>query len=68
MKSFSEGRVIFFSTHNMTEIERLDASVILLNRGKILEKGTVAEILNDARSDNLTDAFVSLVSREALNG
>lgn len=68
VKSFSEGRVIFISTHNMTEIERLDASVILLNRGKILEKGTVVEILNDARSDNLTDAFVSLVSREALNG
>ena len=65
--TFSEDRVIVISTHNMTEIERLGAVVILLNRGRVLEKGTVAEILNEARSENLTDAFVSLVSREAPN-
>lgn len=68
VKSLSDGRVIVISTHNMTEIERLGAFVILLNRGRILEKGTVAEILQKARTENLTDAFVALVSREALNG
>jgi ABC-2 type transport system ATP-binding protein len=68
IQSFSNDRVIVISTHNMTEIERLGAFVILLNRGKVLEKGTVADILAEAREENLTDAFVSLVSREAHNG
>jgi ABC-2 type transport system ATP-binding protein len=68
IQSISSDRIIVISTHNMTEIERLSAFVILLNRGRVLEKGTVADVLAEARAENLTDAFVSLVSREARNG
>lgn len=62
IKSFSLNRVIIISTHNMSEIEKLDAFVILMNEGAILEKGSVQEILQKAGAADLSSAFISLVA------
>lgn len=62
IKSFSRSRAIIISTHNMGEIEELDAFVILLNGGAILEKGSVKDILQKAGAADLSSAFITLVA------
>jgi ABC-2 type transport system ATP-binding protein len=62
IKSFSLTRAIIISTHNMSEIEELDAFVILMNGGTILEQGSVKEILQKAGAADLSSAFISLVA------
>ncbi len=62
VKAFSSGRTVLISTHNMSEIERLDAFVILMNRGRILRSGTVEDILSSSRACDLDSAFAALVN------
>jgi ABC-type Na+ transport system ATPase subunit NatA len=46
----------------MSEIQELEAFVILMNGGTILEQGSVKEILQKAGSADLSSAFISLVA------
>lgn len=39
------GRTIFFSSHELTEVENLCSKVIVINKGKICCQGTVDELL-----------------------
>jgi len=52
------GRGILFSTHIMSEAERLCDRIYLVNEGRIADSGTLAEILSRANCDNLADAFL----------
>jgi len=53
------GRAVLFSTHIMSEAERLCDRIYLLHEGRIADQGTLAEILSRAGCDNLTDAFLN---------
>jgi sodium transport system ATP-binding protein len=53
------GRAVLFSTHIMSEAERLCDRIYLLHEGRIADHGTLAEILSRAGCDNLTDAFLN---------
>ena len=52
------GRGVLFSTHIMSEAERLCDRIYLVHQGRIADSGTLAEILARAGCDNLTDAFL----------
>lgn len=57
------GRCIVFSTHYMTEAERLCDRIALIDHGVILALGTQRELLERTSSANLQDAFLTLVDR-----
>lgn len=55
-----ENVTIFFTTHHMEEVERIAQRAAIIDRGRILIAGTIAEIIRGARAKNLEDAFISL--------
>ncbi len=61
----SAGRAVLFSTHVMGEAEYLCDRILLLHRGRIVDAGTLAELLERTGCANLTDAFLKHVGAEA---
>jgi len=55
-----EGKTIVFSTHIMLEAERLCDRVGIIHRGKMLEIGSIPEILERTGTDSLESAFFAL--------
>ena len=55
------GRAVLLSTHIMSEAEVLCDRIMLLHEGRILNEGTLAEILEQSGEPNLTYAFLSYV-------
>jgi sodium transport system ATP-binding protein len=58
----SIGKCILFSTHIMREVEKLCDRVAILSRGKIQACGTLAELREYYRQDDLEELFFRLVS------
>lgn len=52
-----DGVTIFISTHFMNEAERCDR-ISLMHAGKVLAKGTPAELARSSGTDNLQEAFI----------
>lgn len=57
----TRGRTVIFSTHIMTEAERICDEVAIIEKGAILAQGTVAELRGRVGGASLEDAFVSVV-------
>lgn len=55
-----KGTSVLVSSHNMLEIEYLSSKVGIIDHGKIIEVGTVAELKNKHKSRNLEEVFLSL--------
>jgi ABC-2 type transport system ATP-binding protein len=62
----SQGATLLLTTHFMDEAERLCDRVILLESGKILEQGTVPELLERGGATSLDDLFLRLAGRRIL--
>ncbi|MCO4743547.1 MAG: ABC transporter ATP-binding protein [Proteobacteria bacterium] len=58
------GRAIVISSHIMSEVERVVDRVGVMRTGRMVAEGTLEEVKTIAGSDNLDDAFVSLVEPE----
>jgi ABC-2 type transport system ATP-binding protein len=58
-----ENITIFFSTHYMDEVEKIADRVAIIDNGKIVSQGTVAEILEKQESNNLEEAFINLTGK-----
>ena len=41
----SAGSAVLYSTHYLSEIEQLDASVVILDQGRVIARGSVAELV-----------------------
>jgi ABC-2 type transport system ATP-binding protein len=57
----ARGATILLASHNMVEVERLSDRVMMLERGKIVEDGTPAELLRRFGRDNLEAVFLDIV-------
>jgi sodium transport system ATP-binding protein len=59
----TKGRTIIFSTHIMTDAERVCDEIAIIERGQILAQGTVASLRNGNGQGTLTleDVFVRTV-------
>ncbi|WP_437677678.1 ABC transporter ATP-binding protein [Sorangium sp. So ce131] len=57
------GRAILFSTHIMGEAEYLCDRIALMHEGRVVDAGTLPELLERAGTTNLTDAFLHHVAR-----
>jgi sodium transport system ATP-binding protein len=57
-----QGKTILFSTHIMREVERLCDRVAIMARGKVVCCGTLDELRELYRQDDLEELFFALVS------
>ena len=55
---------ILLASHNMNEVERLCASVLMMKEGKIIDKGTPAELIEKHGRKNLEEVFLKLTRRK----
>ncbi len=58
-----QGKCIVFSTHIMREVERLCTHVAIMHRGKKLAEGTLPELREQYREQDVEDIFFALVGR-----
>ncbi len=60
-----EGRTVFISSHELSEVERICDRVAIINRGKIVRQGKLSELLHGGRfeviAENLDRAFEDTV-------
>jgi sodium transport system ATP-binding protein len=59
----ARGRAILFSTHILSEAERLCDRVALLHQGRIIAAGTVPELLERTGTPGLTEAFLAIIDQ-----
>ncbi|NBU86072.1 MAG: ABC transporter ATP-binding protein, partial [Verrucomicrobia bacterium] len=59
----SLGATILFASHDMREVELLCDEVLLMKKGKLIERGSPQELLNKHNRENLEQVFLDL-SRE----
>ena len=55
---------ILLASHNMTEVERLCDSIIMMKNGKIIDEGTCEEIIKKHGRNNLEETFLKLARRK----
>ena len=56
---------ILLASHNMSEVERLCSSVLMMNKGAIIDQGTPGELINKHGRKNMEEVFLKL-TRESI--
>ncbi len=56
---------ILLASHNMAEVERLCSSVLMMNKGSIIDKGSPKELIKKHGRKNMEEVFLKL-SREKI--
>jgi len=51
---------ILLASHNMAEVERLCSSVLMMNKGSIIDKGTPNELISKHGRKNMEEVFLKL--------
>ena len=51
---------ILLASHNMSELERLCDSVIMMRKGKIIDNGTCEDLIKKHGRNNLEETFLKL--------
>ena len=59
-----QGKTIIFSSHSMSEVEKLCDRIVIIHRGKIAAEGTIPELKDHFKNDNLEEVFVGLAGGE----
>ncbi len=54
------GATILLATHNMAEVERLCSDVLMLKQGRIVDRGSPAELLNRYGREDMEDVFLDI--------
>lgn len=55
-----QGITIFFTTHNMEEVENIATKIAIIDQGRILIQGTSKEIKKATKTKTLENAFLTL--------
>src|SRR5690606_30979979 len=61
------GAAMLIASHNMAEVERLCDQVLMLRRGRIVDRGTPPELLRRYGRTNLEEVFLD-IARERRRG
>lgn len=56
----TEGMTVFFTTHYMEEAAKIADTIAIIDHGKIMQKGTLKELLKKSKSKTLEQAFLKL--------
>ncbi len=57
-----QGKCIIFSSHIMSEVQRLCDRVAIMNRGHILAEGTIDELADKYEEDDVEELFYQMIS------
>ncbi|HIJ92938.1 MAG TPA: ABC transporter ATP-binding protein [Rhodospirillales bacterium] len=57
------GATIILASHNMAEVERLCDHIMFMRDGRIVERGTPAELIGRRGKDNLEEVFLSIARK-----
>jgi ABC-2 type transport system ATP-binding protein len=60
IKSLGKDKTILFSSHILQEVEAICDRVIIINKGKLVANGRMAELKKDAGGDTLEEVFRTL--------
>ena len=55
------GKTILLASHNMNEVERLCHEVMMMKNGKIIDTGTINNLINKHGRKNLEEVFLKIV-------
>lgn len=56
-----QGKAIIFSSHSMSEVEKLCDRIVIIHKGKIIEEGTIEHFKKKYESDDMEKIFMNLV-------
>ncbi len=59
------GVTIFYTSHNMQEVERLSDRILFLHQGRLIAEGPPGEVLRRFERDTLEHMFLDLARQEA---
>ena len=62
------GKCLIFSTHIMSEVERLCDRIAIMHRGRILDSGSLSELRDRHNQNDFEELFFGLLSRYELSG
>ena len=54
------GVTVLLASHNMSEVERLCDSIIMMRKGKIIDQGTCVDLIKKHGRNNLEETFLKL--------
>lgn len=57
----NQNKAIVFSSHSMSEVEKLCDRVVIIHKGKLLEQGTIEELKEKYKNNDLEQVFVDLI-------
>jgi len=60
------GATMLLASHNMSEVERLCDDVIMLRAGKLVDRGTPAELLTRYGRQNMEEVFIDIARERRL--
>lgn len=60
-KCKEDNKAIVFSSHSMSEVERICDRVIIIHKGRIIEEGTIEELKTKYNNENVEEIFMQLV-------
>lgn len=60
IKTLSETKTVFISTHLMQEVESLADQILILHQGKLIASGTEESINQKTNSKNIEESFIKL--------
>ena len=60
-----KGKTVVFSTHFMSEVDKLCDRVVVIHHGRVFFTGTVAALRQQTGLDDLEEAFVALVGGDS---
>lgn len=64
LQAKERGKCIVFSSHNMTEVEKLCDRVAVMHRSRIAAEGSIAELREASANKSFEEVFVGLVGEE----
>jgi len=62
-----EGKTIFFSSHILSQIEKIATRIAIIEKGKIIFTGEVEELLQKCKVKSLEEGFLKAVENEKSN-
>ena len=57
------GRTIFFSSHELNEVEALCDRAVIIHRGKLVRDATLADLKRESGSQSLEDFYMGLIRK-----
>ena len=65
-KLAENGKIIFFCSHMMDVVEKVCNRIILIDKGEIVADGTIEELRQLQKKENLEDIFSGLTTNESI--